>query len=83
MTKCFESFHSFYDPVAYYIDEFCSSNGWLCLYRKDQFIYPNLLSLSMSSLFFIKHDNKVGLWDHLLDWLHWKSKFSRLGSDSQ
>ena len=66
-----------------YVEKLCSSNGWLFFYRKDQFIYHNLLSLSLSSLFFIKNEDKVGLWDHLLDWLHWKSKVTSLGIDSR
>ena len=75
MTEFFESFHAFYDPVADYIDEFYSGNGWLMyLYCKDQFLYCNFFPLGLSSLFFIKHEEKVGLWDHLLKWLHWKSK---------
>ena len=76
MTKKFESCHAFYDPVVDYIDEFCSGNGWLYLYCKDQFLYYNFLPLSLSSMFFIKHEDKVGLWDQLLDWLHWKSDFT-------
>ena len=74
VTEFFESCHAFYDPVVNYIDEFCSGNGWLYLYCKDQFIYYNFLPSSLSSLFFIKHEEKVGLWDHLLDWLQWNSE---------
>ena len=74
MTNKSESCHSFYDSMDDYIDKFCSSDGWLCLYKKDKFVYHNILSLSLSNLFFIKHEDKVGLWDHLLDWLHWKSE---------
>ena len=74
MTEFFESCHAFYDPVADYIEEFCSGNDWLYLYCKDQFIYYNSLPLSLSSLCFIKHEDKVGLWDHFLEWIHWKSE---------
>ena len=72
MTEFFESCHAFYDPVADYIDEFCNGNDRLYLYCKDQFIYYNLVPLGLSVLFFIKNEDKVGLWDHVLDWLHWK-----------
>ena len=51
-----------------------SGNGWLYLYCKDQFLYYNLVPLGLSVLFFIKHEEKVGLWGHLLEWLHWKSE---------
>ena len=72
MTNFFESCHVFYDPVAEYMENLGSGNGWLYLYCKDQFVYYNFLPLNLSSLFFIKHEEKVGLWDHLLDWIHWK-----------
>ena len=76
MTFFFETCHAFYVPMADYIDEFCSGNGWLYLYCKDQFLYYNLVPLGPSVLFFVKHEEKVGLWDHLLDWLSWKSDFT-------
>ena len=51
-----------------------SGNGWLYLYCKDQFIYYKFVLLGPSALFFVKNEKKVGLWDHLLEWLHWKSE---------
>ena len=71
MIEFFESCLAFYAPVANNIDEFCSGNDWLYLYCKDRFLYFNFLPLSLSSLCFIKHEEKVGLWDHLLEWIHW------------
>ena len=73
MTEFFEGCHVFYDPLAEYMENLGSGNGQLYLYYKDQFIYYIFLRLSLSSLFFIKHEEKVGLSDHLLEWLHWKS----------
>ena len=68
-----ENLAGFHDPVEEYMEKICSGNGWLCLYSEDQSLYHNLFSLSLSSLFMIKPEEKVCLWDHLLDWLHWKS----------
>ena len=82
MTEFFESCHAFYDPVADYIDEFCSGNGWLYLYCKDQFLYHNFVPLGPSVLCFIKHEEKVGLWDHLLEWLHLKLEVTSLSIDA-
>ena len=76
MTEFFESCHAFYDPMANYMDGFCIGNGWLYLYCKDQFICYNFEPLGPSILFFIKHEEKVGLWDNFLDWLRWKSDFT-------
>ena len=72
MTDFFESCHAFYDPVAEYLENLGSGNGWLYLYCKDQFFYYNFLPLSLSSMFFIKHEEKVGLWDYFIEWFHWK-----------
>ena len=74
MTEFFEGCHVFYDPVAEYMENLGSGNGWLYLYCKDQFIYYNFVPLGPLVLFFVKHEEKVGLWDHLLEWLHWKSE---------
>ena len=74
MTEYFESCHFFYDLVAEYIENIGSGNGWLYLYCKDQFLYYNFVPLGPSVLFFIKHEEKVVLCDHLLEWLHWKSE---------
>ena len=74
MTEFFEGFHVFYDPVGEYIENLGSGNSWLYLYCKHKFIYYNLVPLGLSVLFFVKHEEKVGLWDHLLEWLHWKSE---------
>ena len=68
-----ENFAGYHDPVEEYMEKLCSGNGWLCLYSKDQFLYHNLFPLSLSSLFFTKHEEKIGLWDNLLDWIHWNS----------
>ena len=67
-----ESCHVFYDPVEEYMERLGNGNGQLYLYYKDQFLYYNFVPLDPSVLFFIKHEEKVGLWDHLLEWLHWK-----------
>ena len=69
-----ENFAGYRDLVVEYMEKLCSGNGWLCLYSKDQFLYHNLFPLSSSFLFFIKHEEKIDLWDHLLDWIHWKSE---------
>ena len=74
MIEKSEGYHVFYDPVADYVEKLCSGNVWLCLCSKDQFLYHNLFPLSPSILFFIKHEEKVCLWDHLLEWIQWKSK---------
>ena len=74
MTEFFEGCHVFYDPVAEYMENLGSGNGWLYFYCKDQFLYYNFLPLSLPYLCFIKHEEKLGLWDHLLEWLHWKSE---------
>ena len=74
MTEFFEGFHVFYDPMVEYMENHGSGNGWLYLYCKDQFIYYNLVPLGILVLFFIKHEQNVGLWYHLLEWLHWKSE---------
>ena len=76
MIEFFEVFHVFYDPMEEYMEKLGSGNGLLYLYCKDQFLYYNLVPLSLSSLFFIKHEEKVGLWNHLLDWIHWKPEFT-------
>ena len=72
----FEGCHVFYDPVAEYMENIGSGNGWLYLYYKYQFLYYNLVPLALSVIFFINHEEKVGLWDHFLEWLHWKSKLN-------
>ena len=74
MTEFFEGCHVFYDSVVGYMENLGSGNGWLYLYCKDQFLYYNFVPLGPSVLFFIKHIEKIGLWDHLLEWLHWKSE---------
>ena len=74
MIEFFESCHAFYDPVVEYMENLGSGNGWLYLYCKDKFIYYNLVPLGISVFLFIKHEQNVGLWDHLLEWLHWKSE---------
>ena len=73
MEEKIEGCQGFYDPVEKYMENLCSGNDWLCLCSKDQFLYHKLFPLSSSFLFFIKHQDKVCLWDQLLDWLHWKS----------
>ena len=78
-----ENFAGCHDQVAKYVENICSGNGWLCLYSKNQSIYHNLFPLSSSSLFFIKDEEKVCLWDHLFDWLQWKSEVTWLGIDAQ
>ena len=69
-TEYVEGCHVFYDPVEEYMDRLGNGNYWLYIYYKAQFIYYNLLPLSLSALFFIKHEERVSLWDRLLDWLH-------------
>ena len=76
MTEKFQGFHVLYDPMDEYVENICSDNGWLCLCSKDQSLYHNLFPLSSSFLFFIKHEEKVWLWDQLLGWLHWKLEFT-------
>ena len=76
MTKNFEGCHVFYDPMAEYMENLGSGNHWLYLYCKDQFLYYNFVPLGPSILVFVKHEDKVGLWDQLLDWLHWNSDFT-------
>ena len=71
--KITEKFEGCHDPVAGYVEKLYSGNGWLCDYNKDQVFYHNLLPLSSLFLFFIKHEEKVCLWDQLLGWLHWNS----------
>ena len=66
----------FYDLVAEYMEGLGNGNDRLYLYCRDQFIYYNLLPLCLSSLFFIKHEEEIGLLDKFLDWLHWKSYFA-------
>ena len=78
MTEFVESCHVFYDPMEEYMENIGSGNGWLYIYYKDQFIYYNFVPLVPSVLFFFKHEEKVGLWDQLLDLLHWKSDFTQL-----
>ena len=74
MIEFFFRLSHFYDPVEEYMEKLGRGNGWLYFHYKDQFFYYNLVPLSLSSLFFIKHEEKVSLWDRLLDWLHWKSE---------
>ena len=59
MTEFLESCHVFYDPVVEYMENLGNGNGWLYLYYKDQFLYYNFLPLSLSSMFFIKHEEKT------------------------
>ena len=61
MIDFFEGCHVFYDPVEECMEKLSRGNGWLYLYCKDQFHYYNLVPLSLPSLFFIKHEVKVGL----------------------
>ena len=58
-TECVESWHVFYDLVAKYMDRLGDGNDWLYLYYKYQFICDNLLPLSLSSLFLIKHEEET------------------------
>ena len=76
MTEFFEGCHVFYDPMVECMENLGTGNGWLYLYYKDQFVYYNFVPLGPSVLVFFKHEEKVGLWDHLLDWLRWKSNFT-------
>ena len=57
-TEYVESCHVFYDPVEKYMQRLGNGNNWLYLYHKDQFLCYNLLPLSPSSLFLIKHERR-------------------------
>ena len=59
MTMFFEGCHVFYDPVVEYMENLGNGNRWLYLYYKYQFICDNLLPLSLSSLFLIKHEEET------------------------
>ena len=78
-----ESCPVFYDLMAAYMERLGNSNDWLYLYCKDQFLCYNLLPLCISSLFLIKHEEEIELLEKLLDWLHWKSKFTWLSICAQ
>ena len=67
MTEFCKGCHVFFDPVVEYMENLGSGNGWLYLYCRDQFIYYNFVPLGPSVLVFVKHEEKVGLWDQLLD----------------
>ena len=71
ITKKFAGFH---EPVEKYMEKPCSGNGWLWFYSKAQFLYHNIFPLCLS--FLVKHDEGAQSLDHLLDWLHWKSKIT-------
>ena len=51
-----------------------NGDEWLYIYCKDQFIYYNPVSLGLSVLVLVQHEEKLDLWDHFLGWIHWKSK---------
>ena len=73
--RCITEFSkNFHDPVARYVEKLCSENGGLAIYRKEQSFSHSLLPFSSSLHFFIKHENKICIWNHLLDWIHWKSE---------
>ena len=61
----------FHDSMVEYVENICSDNGCLGLCSKHQLLYHILLPLIP---FFIKHEEKVCLWDHFLDWIHYESE---------
>ena len=75
MTKNFEGCHVFYDPMAKYMEGLGEGNDWSYLCLKHQFVYHSLLPLSVS-FFSIEHHARIRILGKLLDWLHWKSKFT-------
>ena len=76
VIEYFESCHAFYDLVVEYMEILFTQNGWLCVCSKDQVFYHNFLSLWVSVLILIKHDEEVYLLDQLLGWIHWKLDFA-------
>ena len=76
MIEKIEGCHDLYDLVTEYVERIFSHNGWLCVCSKDQVFYHSPLPLCSYVLISIKHEDKVCLWDHSLDWIHWNSTFS-------
>ena len=76
MTEFFEGCRAFYDSVTDYMDKFFSWGCWLCVCSKGQFFYDNFLPICFDVPISLKHEDKFVLWDHLLDWLHWKLEFT-------
>ena len=82
MTKEFGGCQGFYDPVAEYMEGFCSGNGRLVLCSKEQVFYHKFSPFNPSFLIWIKHDEETKSYDHLLDWIHWKLEVTWLNIDA-
>ena len=74
--RMIEKFEGFHGPIVEYMEKLCIRNGGLCVYNKEHVLCHNFLPLYPSFMFFIKQEDKFGLCDHLLDWIHWNSKIT-------
>ena len=86
MLREVEDSHGFYDLVAKYAEQFCHNpvitqveephyrNGRLIGRIKGQRLKNNIFPFHYTLLFLAKHEEKLHIWNHLLDWLHWNSE---------
>ena len=58
VIEYFEFCHSFYDPVAEYMDRFFIWGSWLCVYSKGQTFHHNIFPFSSYVLISIKHEEE-------------------------
>ena len=63
-----------FEPVAGYVEKLDTVNYWLWLCDGKKVPYHDPMPGGHSVPFFIKHEEQLLIWNHSLDWLHWKSK---------
>ena len=63
-----------HNPTARYVEKLRNESDGLSMSSNNHIFSHNLLPYNSSLLFLIKHEEKILLWCHLIDSIHWKSE---------